>query len=83
LWESVTSEFDLDTEPHKLEILTHACRVADAIAKIERAAANESLTVRGSAGQQVINPLVSEVRFQRGLLAQLLARLNFEGAADA
>ncbi|MCB0933293.1 MAG: hypothetical protein KDB71_15515 [Mycobacterium sp.] len=82
LWKTVLAEYELDYEPHKVEILTHACRVSDAIAELERAARSEPLTVRGSAGQKVIHPLVSEVRFQRGLLSQLLARLNFEGAPD-
>ena len=79
LWRSVIAEYELAYEPHKVEILTHACRVSDAIAELERAAAKEPLTVQGSAGQKVIQPLISEIRFQRGLLAQLLARLNFEG----
>ncbi len=82
LWETVNEEYELEYEPAKLEILAHACRVSDAIAGLERAAAKEPLTVRGSAGQKVIQPLISEIRFQRGLLAQLLARLNFEGQED-
>jgi hypothetical protein len=60
----------------------HACRVSDLIAELERAAAKEPLTVRGSAGQKVIQPLISEIRFQRGLLARLLARLKFAGMED-
>lgn len=63
----------LSTSRAKLEILAHACRVSDTVAGLERAAAKEPLTVRGSAGQKVIQPLISEIRFQRGLLAQLLA----------
>jgi hypothetical protein len=68
----VIVEFELDDEPHKVEILTHACRVTDTIVELEKAAKKEPLTVRGSAGQKVIQPLISEIRFQRGLLAQLL-----------
>lgn len=82
LWETVTTEFDLDSEPHKLEILAHACRVSDLITELERAAAKEPLTVLGSARQKTINPLISEVRYQRGLLSQLLQRLNFAGIED-
>ncbi|MGW8815510.1 hypothetical protein [Gordonia terrae] len=77
LWRTVLDEYELDYEPHKIEILAHACRVSDTIAALERATAREPLTVRGSAGQLVIHPLISEVRAQRSLLAQLLARLNF------
>ncbi|PQE02568.1 hypothetical protein CYL16_03330 [Mycobacterium sp. EPG1] len=79
LWTTVNAEFDLDNEPHKLEILTHACRVSDTVAQLERAAAKEPLTAVGSAKQLVIHPLIAEVRAQRALLAQLIARLNFEG----
>jgi hypothetical protein len=41
------------------------------------------LTVKGSVGQPVISPFIAEARAQRALLAQLLARLNFEGSFDA
>ncbi len=75
LWETVNDTFDMDDEPHKVEILTHACRVSDTIATLERAAAKQPLTVRGSAGQQVIQPLIGEARAQRALLNQLIARL--------
>lgn len=78
LWRSITAEFDLETEPHKTQILAEACRVVDAIAELDEAAAEAPLTVKGSMGQPVISPFIAEARAQRALLAQLLARLNFE-----
>ncbi|MGB5794540.1 MAG: hypothetical protein WBH51_01965 [Mycolicibacter algericus] len=78
LWKSVTAEFELENEPHKLQILAQACRVSDVIAELDEAADEAPLTVKGSMGQQVISPFISEARAQRSLLAQLLARLNFE-----
>lgn len=78
LFKSMTDEFDLDAEPHKLAILEAACRTADDIARFEKAAIEEPLCVKGSANQLVIHPLRSEIRFSRGLLSQLLARLNLE-----
>lgn len=78
LWERITAEFDMDSEPQKLAILETACRTADDIARYESAADLEPLCVKGSANQLVIHPLRSEIRFSRGLLSQLLARLNFE-----
>lgn len=78
LWSRITAEFDMDSEPHKVAILESACRTADDIARFEKAAAGEPLCVKGSANQLVIHPLRSEIRFSRGLLSQLLARLNFE-----
>lgn len=80
LWRTITDEFDLDYEPHKVHILTQACRVADIVAELDAAATEAPLTVKGSMGQPVISPFISEARVQRGLLAQLLARLNFEEA---
>lgn len=78
LWESIIEEFDLDTDPDKVEILRHACRVSDIISELERAATKEPTVVLGSARQKTINPLISEARFQRALLMQLLTRLGFE-----
>jgi len=77
LWREVIAEYDLDSEPAKLRILFDACKTADAVDELDKAAAKSPLTVRGSAGQEVIHPARSEARFTRGLLAQLLARLNF------
>lgn len=82
LWREVTEEFDLDSDPHKRRVLLDCCKIADLIAELEKAAAKAPLIVRGSAQQQVINPVISEARFQRALLMQGLARLNFEGMDD-
>lgn len=82
LWRSITEEFDLENEPHKVQILREAARVADLIAELDDAAAEAPLTVKGSMGQPVISPFISEARVQRGLLAQLIARMNFEAYMD-
>lgn len=72
LWRSTVEVFDFTDEPHKVQILTHACRVADVVAELDEA----PLTVKGSMGQQVISPFIAEARVQRALLAQLLGRLD-------
>ena len=77
LWERVLETYDLDEYPEKLECLEHACRVSDVIAELEREAGKQPLIVLGSARQKTINPLISETRFQRGLLVSLLSKLNF------
>uniref|UniRef100_A0AB39U259 Terminase n=3 Tax=unclassified Caudoviricetes TaxID=2788787 RepID=A0AB39U259_9CAUD len=82
LWKSITSEFDLSADPDKAELLFQACRTADQIAELDEAAAEAPLTVKGSMGQPVISPFIAEARVQRGLLAQLLSRMNFEDAID-
>lgn len=76
LWTTTLDEFELEAEPQKIEILTHACRVTDKIAELGKAQRGEPLTVLGSARQLTIHPLIAEVRFQRGLLAQLLGKLG-------
>jgi hypothetical protein len=82
LWRSVTAVFDLADDPHKLQILAQACRVADVISELDEAAGQPPLSVKGSMGQQVISPFIAEARAQRSLMAQLIARLNFEGPQD-
>lgn len=77
LWGRVLSPYEMDDYPEKLEALEHACRVVDVITQLEREAAKQPLIVLGSARQKTINPLISEVRFQRGLLVSLLSKLNF------
>src|SRR6478752_10870229 len=83
LWKKITGEFDLENEPDKAEMLFQACKTADQIAELDEAAAEAPLTVKGSMGQPVISPFISEARVQRGLLAQLLARMAFESVADS
>lgn len=78
LWRKIHAVFDLENDPHKVHILTQACRVADIVAELDEAADQAPLTVKGSMGQPVISPFIAEARVQRALLAQLLARLNFE-----
>ena len=82
LWRRITAEFDLESDPDKAELLFQACRTADQIAELDEAAAEAPLTVKGSMGQPVISPFIAEARVQRGLLAQLLARMAFEAASD-
>lgn len=76
LWRSTVDVFDFTDEPHKVHILTQACRVADVLAELDEAADEAPLTVRGSMGQPVISPFIAEARVQRALLAQLLGKLG-------
>lgn len=82
LWKSITSVFSFEDEPGKTELLAQACRVADCIAELDDAAAEAPLTVKGSQNQSVISPLISESRFQRGLLAQLIGKLGLPDSDD-
>ncbi|SOJ53585.1 hypothetical protein MSIMFB_01085 [Mycobacterium simulans] len=82
LWKGIVGEFDLGAEPHKVRILSDACATADVIKRLDDAARKAPLTVKGSMGQEVINPLIAQAQTARGQLAQLLGRLNFAGQDD-
>ncbi len=84
LWEDIVGQFDLTAEPHKRRILFDACKTADVIKRLDDVASKQSVTVRGSMGQEVIHPCIAQAQTARGQLArsQLLARLNFAGMED-
>jgi hypothetical protein len=81
LWTGVIGEFNLAYEPHKVRILTDACKT-DLIKRLDDAAVKAPLTVKGSMGKEVINPLIAQAQTARMQLAQLLARLNFTQEDD-
>ena len=82
LWTGVIGEFNLAYEPHKVRILTDACKTVDVIKRMDDASAKAPLTVKGSMGQEVINPLIAQSQTARSQLAHLLGRLNFAGPED-
>lgn len=83
LWDSVVEVFDFEDEPGKVHLLEQACRVADIIDELDAAANEGPLTVRGSMGQPVISPFISEARSQRSLLHQLLSKLGLPDSDEA
>ena len=77
LWQSITRQFVMDNEPHKLELLAQACRAVDTIAALEREQRGRDLLVAGSRpGQKVISPLVDQARQQRQLVSVLISKLQ-------
>ena len=77
LWQSITKQFVLDNEPHKLEMLAQACRAVDTIAALEWEQRGRELLVPGSRpGQKVISPLVDQARQQRQLVSVLISKLQ-------
>lgn len=82
LWQELTEVYDLSVDPHKRRILYDACKTADLIDTLDKAMSGQSLTVRGSMGQQVINPLIAQAQSGRVMLAQLLSRLNLAEAGE-
>lgn len=74
LWAEVTADFDLG--PDEIGALREACRTADELDDLRAALKGQPMTVPGSTGQPVANPLLAEVRRHRATLAQLLERLS-------
>ena len=78
LWREITGAYDLRAD--ELRVLEDACREADLIAILNDGMADDvrvgRLMVRGSQGQDVINPIISELRQHRGTLASLLRQLK-------
>lgn len=74
LWSDVVSCYDLRAD--ELRVLEDACREADLIDVLERELVDADMIVRGSQGQPVANPLVSEIRQHRGTLQRLLGSLK-------
>lgn len=74
LWDDVTGSYELRADEKR--VLEDACRERDLIKRLEDALAGAELVVRGSMGQDVINPLVSELRQHRATCAALLRQLK-------
>lgn len=73
LWTSVTSGYQLD--PAETSMLHQACRCADELHRLDVELRGAPLTVKGSMGQPVPNPLLAEVRAHRKVLESLLRSL--------
>ena len=83
MWAEISSRWDL--RPDELRILEDACGEADLIDELKAAAKDAPKLVKGSQGQLVINPLISELRQHRATLASLTAKLALpdENGAEA
>jgi len=73
-----------DLAPGEVRMLEDACREADLIAAMEAAwiAEGQAFTARGSQGQVVAHPVVSELRQHRGTLRQILVGLKLPHPDD-
>lgn len=74
LWKSIVDKYELRYD--ELDLLEDVCREADLIDLLEAKLDGAPLTVRGSQGQEVINPLISELRQHRATKKQLWAALK-------
>ena len=76
LWSKIAGTGKYEFRADELRVLDDACRTADIIAKLEAELAKGELTVRGSQGQPVANPMLGELRQYRALLRGQLKSLN-------
>lgn len=81
LWNSIAKEYKL--RPDERRVLAEACRELDLIADLDRNLAAGDILITGSMGQQVLNPLVAELRQHRSTLATLLRQLKLPDEAPA
>lgn len=81
LWNSIVKEYGL--RPDEKRVLTDACREADLIGELDRNLAAGDILITGSMGQQVLNPLVAELRQHRSTLATLLRQLKLPDSTPA
>jgi hypothetical protein len=72
-WRSTTAKYVLRVD--ELVVLEAASRTLDILARLDEALSDAPLMVRGGQGQERENPLISEARQQRGVLARLVRQL--------
>ena len=65
LWRSIATKYELRAD--ELATLEDACLITDMIAALDKAWSDDGrpMTTKGSMGQQVIHPLIGEIRAQR------------------
>ena len=73
LWRETLDAYELDPAEH--ELLAAACRSLTELERVEKALAAGPLTVEGSMGQPVPNPLLAEARAHRKVIESLLRNL--------
>ena len=76
LWRDVTEKYTLRVD--ELAVLARACKTADRLAELEKAHVDlgRPFLTRGSMGQDVIHPLIAEIRTHEAHLGTQLAKLK-------
>ncbi len=77
---AVATGFELDER--ELVVLVLACRQADDVARLEAAIRTDGAMTRGSAGQPVLHPAISEVRQARQAISRLLGAIELPTGED-
>lgn len=79
-WSSTVADFDLSGA--ELELLAEVCRTLDNLDQLADMIGKHGATVKGSQGQPVVNPALTEARGQRAILHRLLAALQLPDEDD-
>ncbi|GAA4123294.1 hypothetical protein GCM10022215_29850 [Nocardioides fonticola] len=76
LWNDVVAKYTLRVD--ELAVLARAAKTADRLAELEKAHADlgRPFLTRGSMGQDVIHPLIAEIRNHEAHLSTQLAKLK-------
>lgn len=82
LWRDIVTSGKYELRPDECRILEDACREADLIDEMETARRELPYMVKGSQGQDVINPIISELRQHRATLTSMLAKLKLPDANE-
>lgn len=82
LWRLISDPAKYTLRPDEVRILEDSCREADLIDEIERQLDGEPFMVTGSQGQDVIHPLIPELRQHRATLTSMLLKLKLPDDED-
>lgn len=74
LWSAITTAYTLRAD--EKVTLEAACRATDRLALMRDELAGMPLMLTGSTGQQVVNPLVAEIRAHEAQVSTLLTKLK-------
>lgn len=74
LWVETNKAYVLSV--HEKNILLQACRTLDLVETLRRRLSRDGIMSEGYKGQPVAHPLLNEIRQQRALFGQLVARLD-------
>lgn len=79
-WKEMQSEIEFDGP--QTQVLWEACRTLDRLEALDDVIAAEGVTARGSTGQVVVHPAVSEARQLQVVLTRLVTALNLPLSED-
>lgn len=74
LWDTTLETYTL--AEHELDVLQEACYTLDLLQTMRRRVKKDGVMSTGSMGQDVVHPLIGEIRQQRGLFSQLMNALK-------